>query len=113
MAARTAIAIKIGIKGEESSSSEALAGSAAEPCSPGFADDLSTPAEALPGLPWPAPFPLPVLAPLSTDEPSPEDPPEPLTNPDPEAPALGFSDELFLDLFPGLDSPGIVVCSGV
>jgi hypothetical protein len=86
MAARAAIAIRIGTRGEEELLSEEDVWPAAGclPCEELFGDCPAPPCcpavEALPGLPWPVPPPLPVLGLLFADD-APLD-----EDPDPEEP---------------------------
>ncbi len=113
IAARAAIAIRIGIKGEEEPSSEDVCELTGWPparlpaCCP---LPLPAPAvEPLPWLPWPVPAPPPVLGlPFADDGPPAEDPdPEAFVLPEPVAPAPPFDEE------PAAEPPepfGGVVC---
>lgn|GEM_PF-4809330 len=95
IAARAAIAIRIGTSGEEPPSDddedegELLTG---------FADctepDFGPPVVALPGLPWPVPVPVPVLGLGFDDEPPDPEPPPPVPVPPPvcEPPDSGLVD---------------------
>ena len=101
IAAKAAIAIRIGTKGEDESSSEAL--SALRGCPGWVADDCCVPVPLspafvpLPGLPWPVPPSPPEPGLAATDEPSEEDPeleaPEPFGAVAPPL-AEDFADEL-------------------
>lgn len=102
IAARTAIAIRIGTSGEDPPSlpCEEVGSVAAVSCDP-----LPGPAEEpLPWLPWPEPEPLPVLGfwpPV--DEPFPEEPPfEPPEPPEPPGVLEPFA-SASLEPFPGSD----------